>query len=304
MGRTFDSQMLGSIELFCKTAELQSFTAAAAEAGVTQAAVSRSVSRLESRLGVQLLVRSTRHVRLSERGRRYYEQCRQVLGQLEEVERELKGIQAEAAGQVRVSLPTSYGHCRVLPLLASFREQFPHVRLEVGLTNHSADLVADGIDLAVRARHLPDSSLVARKLEDAELVVVAAPAYLMRRGIPETIEELADHDCIQFERPRTGQTVPWLLRVDNQPVEVETCGTLRITDDILGLATSARAGAGITQLYRFMVEEDLVENRLVEVLPAFGGASRPFNLIYPAHRHMPHAVRVVIDFLLENLCQP
>lgn len=301
MGRVFDTQMLGNIELFCKTAELQSFTAAAAQAGVTQAAVSRAVSRLESRLGVQLLVRSTRTVRLSDWGRTYYDHCRQALSQLEGIEREMKGVQAEATGQVRVSLPTSYGHFRVLPLLAAFREQFPNVRLEIGLTNQNADLVADGIDLAIRARHLPDSGLIARKLEDAELVIVGSPAYLMRRGTPETVEDLRQHDCIQFERPRTGQPVPWLLRIDDQDTEVDTFGALCFTGDILGLATAARAGAGLTQVYRFMVEDDLINKRLVEVMPAFGGTSRPFNLIYPAHRHMPYPVRVLVDFLLDKL---
>lgn len=294
-------QMLGSIELFCATAELQSFTAAAAQAGVTQAAVSRSITRLEARLGVQLFVRSTRSVRLSERGRAYYEQCRQALGQLMEAEREIKGLQAEAAGLVRLSLPTSYGHYRVLPALADFRAEFPNVRLEIQLTNRNADLVADGIDLAIRARHPPDSNLIVRKLEDAELVIVGAPAYLARCGEPASIDELKRHDCIQFERPRTGQPVPWLLRAGGRDIEVDTSGAVCITGDILGLATAARAGMGLTQIYRFIVAEDLAAARLKELMPMFGGTSRPFNLLYPAHRHMPHAVRVLVDFLLERL---
>lgn len=301
MTRIFDPQMLGSIELFCRTAELQSFTAAAAQAGLTQAAVSRAVSRLEGRLGVQLLVRSTRNVRLSERGRLYYERCSQMLSQLEEAEREMKGMQSEAKGTVRISLPTGYGHFRVLPLLASFMEQFPLVQLEIQLTNHNADLVADGIDLAIRARDLPDSGLIVRKLEDAELVIVASPDYLQRRSHPISIEDLQRHDCIQFEQPRTGQPVPWLLRIDDHDRELRTTGAVCITGDILGLATAARAGAGLAQIYRYIVEDDLLSKRLVEVLPAHGGTSRPFSLIYPAHRHMTYPVRVLIDFLLERL---
>lgn len=301
MARVFDIQMLGSIELFCKTAELGSFTAAAAQAGVTQSAVSRSVSRLESRLGVQLFVRSTRRVRLSERGRAYYTQCRQALGQLEEAERELKGLQTEAAGLVRISLPTSYGHYRVLPTLSAFRQLFPNVALEVQLTNQSADLIGDGIDLAIRARHLPNSGLIVRKLEDAALVIVGAPAYLDRRGEPRSPDELKGHDCIQFERPRTGQPVPWLLRVGERELALDTAGALCITDDILGLATAARAGVGLTQIYRFIVEDDLKNGRLREVMPEFAGTSRPFSLVYPANRHMPHEVRVLVDFLLERL---
>jgi len=301
MGRTFDAQMLGSIELFCKTAELQSFTAAAAQAGVTQAAVSRSVARLEARLGVQLFVRSTRNVRLSEQGRAYYTQCRQALGQLEEAERALKGVQAEAAGLVKISLPTSYGHYRVLPALSSFRKQFPNVQLEIQLTNQSADLVTDGIDLAIRARHPPDSGLIVRKLEDAELVIVATPDYLDRWGTPGSLDDLRQHDCIQFERPRTGQPVPWLVNNAGKDIEVATRGALCITGDILGLATAARAGLGLTQIYRFIVEDDLNQGRLRNVLESFGGTSRPFNLLYPAQRHMPHALRVLVDYLLDTL---
>lgn len=301
MVRAFDGQMLGSIELFCKTAQLQSFTAAAAQAGVTQAAVSRAVSRLEARLGVQLFVRSTRSVRLTERGRQYYEHCRQVLAGFQEVERELRGVQADAAGLVRISVPTGYGHFRVLPVLGAFREKYPNVRLEVQMSNHNADLIADGIDLAIRARELPDSGLVVRKLEDSALVIVGAPGYLSQQGVPRSVEDLAHHQCIQFERPRTGQPVPWLLRSNGRPIEVDTSGALCITGDIMGLATAARAGAGLTQVYRYLVEDDLAQGRLVEVLPDLAGASRPFSLIYPSHRHMPHAVRVLVDFLVERL---
>ena len=301
MSRNFDSLMLGSIELFCKTAELASFTAAAQQAGVTQAAVSRSVSRLEARLGVQLFVRSTRSVRLTDRGRAYYEQCRQALGQLAEAERELTGEQAVATGLVRMSLPTSYGHYRVLPILGKFRQAYPQVRLEIQLTNQNADLVADGVDLAIRASNPPDSGLVARKLEDAELVIVGAPAYLKRNGTPKSPDDLKRHECIQFERPRTGQPMPWLLRVDDDAVEVDTTGSVCITDDVLGLANAARSGIGLAQTYRFIVRDDIDKGSLVEVMRAFGGTSRPFNILYPANRHMPLRVRVLVEFLLERL---
>lgn len=301
MSRHFDSLMLGSIELFCKTAELQSFTAAAAQAGVTQAAVSRSVSRLEERLGVQLFVRSTRSVRLTDKGRAYYEQCRQALGQLVEAERELTGEQAVPAGLVRISLPTSYGHFRVLPILARFRQKHPQVRLEIQLTNQNADLVADGVDLAIRAHNPPDSGLIARPLEDAELVIVGAPAYLKRKGTPKTPADLQRHECIQFERPLTGQAMPWVVQMDGETVDLTTAGSVCITDDYIGPATAARGGMGLIQTYRFIVADDLEKGTLVEVLRPFGGASRPFTLLYAANRHMPHRVRVLVEFLLENL---
>jgi DNA-binding transcriptional LysR family regulator len=301
MSRHFDEQKLGSIELFCRTAELQSFTAAANSAGLTPAAVSRSVSRLEERLGVQLLVRTTRRVRLTDSGHAYFERCRRALGDLVEAEREATGDQQLASGVVRISLPTSYGHYRVLPLLAAFRYKYPAISMDVQLSNRNIDFAAEGFDLAVRARAPPDSGLVARKLEDAELVVVATPKYLRRHGRPTTLEALRGHECIQFLLPSSGQPMPWLLRRSSGDFDHSTHGAVCCSDDILGTVTLARTGAGLLQTYRFIVEQDLLQGTLKEVLQPFGGASRPFSLLYPSNRHMPLRVRVLIDFLLAKL---
>lgn len=301
MARQFDDLRLGSIELFCLTAQHRGFTAAARAAGLSAAAVSRSVARLETRLGVRLLMRTTRQVRLTDAGQRYFDQCRQALGQLVEAEREAAGRQLAPSGLVRMSLPTSYGHYRVLPLLPAFMREHPGVELDVQLANRNVDFTTEGFDLAVRARSLPDSGMVARKLEDAALVVVAAPAYLRGRRRPRCIDDLAQHECLRFVQPNTGQPVPWLLRHDGRIVEHAVAGRLRCADDILGPLTLARAGAGVLQTYRFLVDGDLRDGRLVELLPECAGASRPFSLLYPADRHMPLRVRVLIDFLVGRL---
>jgi DNA-binding transcriptional LysR family regulator len=301
MPRQFADLMLGSIEIFCLTAELQSFTAAATSAGLTPAAVSRSVSRLEARLGVQLFVRTTRRVRLTDSGRSYFEQCRQALGQLVDAERAVTGEQLSPAGTVRISLPTPYGHYRVLPLVPAFRQLYPQVELEIQLSNRNVDFSSEGFDLAVRGRVPPDSGLVARKLEDAELLIVAAPKYLRRCGKPNSLEALNKHDCIQFVLPSTGQVIPWLLHKEGREVELTTQGGLRCTDDFLGPVTLARAGAGLLQTYRFIIEEDLRRGTLKEVLPTLKGASRPFSLLFPSNRHIPQRVRVLIDFLMQRL---
>jgi DNA-binding transcriptional LysR family regulator len=301
MTRQFDDLRLGSIELFCLTAQHQGFTAAAKAAGLTAAAVSRSVARLEERLGVRLLMRTTRKVRLTDVGQRYHDQCRQALGQLSEAEREASGQQLKPSGLVRISLPTSYGHHRVLPLLPAFSRRYPAIEIEASLSNRNVDFTDEGFDLAVRGRTPPDSGLVARKLEDADLVIAAAPTYLKRHRAPRTPEELARHDCVQFVLPSSGQVVPWLLQREGRIIEWPTEGRLRCADDILAPVTLARAGAGLVQTYRLLIEDDLREGRLVEVLAEHAGASRPFSLIYPANRHMPLRVRVLIDFLLSSL---
>jgi DNA-binding transcriptional LysR family regulator len=299
MTRHFDDLQLGSIEMFCLAAELSSFTAAANAAGVTPAAVSRSVSRLEARLGIRLFVRSTRHIRLSDEGRAYFDQVRPAIAQLVDAERQVGG--QGAAGRLRISLTTPYAHYRVLPLLPAFRDKYPNVDVHVHISNRNVDFADDGYDLSVRGRAPDDSALIARKLEDAELVVVGAPEYLRRRGTPQALEDLTAHDCIQFDRPSSGRRIPWTFQVDGEAVDIVTDGAYGTGEDVLGGVTLARAGAGLFQTYRFVVEDDLRKGRLTEVLQQHGGITRPFVLLYPHSRHVSLRVRAFVDFLVDKL---
>lgn len=301
MKRQFDDILLGSIELFCLAAELKSFTAAAVEAGVTPAAVSRSVSRLEARLGVRLFVRTTRQIRLTEPGLVYFQQCREALGRLVEAERAATGQQLAPAGLLRISVPTPYGHYRVLPLLAEYRAMYPGVQVDIHLSNRNIDFADDGYDLAIRVRPPPDSGLIARKLEDAQLVVVATADYLRLRGTPRTPDELASHDCIQFYLPSDGRKINWLFRSDGVDLEVPTSGGYSVSDDVLGCVTLARHGSGLLQTYRFIVEDDLRSGALREVLSDYAGRSRPITLLYPQNRHVPLRVRSFVDFMVGKL---
>lgn len=299
MTRHFDDLQLGSIELFCLAAETGSFTAAANEAGITPAAVSRSVARLEERLGVRLFVRTTRQMRLTDDGRTYFEQCRQALTQLVDAERAVSGGQSIASGRLRISVPTPYAHYRLFPRLPEFRRRYPQVQVEVHVSNRNIDFANEGYDLAIRGRDPADSSLVARRLEEAENVVVATPEYLARAGTPQTPEDLAAHECIQFELPSSGRRVPWSFRVHGKLVEIETTGSLTVLEDYLATATLAKCGGGLMQAYRFTVQEELEQGELVEVLKDYGQTTRPFLLIYPYARHVPSRVRAFIEFMLE-----
>lgn len=303
MRRQFDDILLGSIELFCLAAECRSFTAAAVEAGVTPAAVSRSVSRLEERLGVRLFARTTRQIRLTEAGQVYFEQCREALGRLVEAEREVSGQQAEPRGTLRISIPTSYGHYRLLPLLPEYRRLHPGVKVEVNISNRTVDLAEEGYDLSIRVRVPVDSSLIGRKLEDVPVVTVAAPDYLARRGTPRVLADLQQHDCVGFERPSSGRPVDWLFREDGRDLDLAVASVITVTDDVLGCANLARHGAGIAQTMRFVVEEDLASGRLVEVLGEYGGRARPIYLLYLSKRHLPLRVRSLVDFLVGRLGQ-
>lgn len=307
MQRNFDDVLLGSIELFCLAAEAGSFTSAANTAGVTPAAVSRSISRLEARLGVRLFVRTTRQIRLTDGGRIYFEQCREALAQLVDAERQVTGGQLKPAGLLRISVPTPYGHYRLLPLLPEFRQRYPDVQVEVHISNRNIDFAEEAYDLAIRGRAPADSNLIARKLEDAELVLVAAPSYLKRAGKPKSLEDLQKHECIQFELPSTGRRIPWIFhpngKAKSKVVDVVTSGGYSCAEDVLGIVTLARSGAGLVQTYRFIVEDDLRNGSLVELLPQFGGTSRPFILLYPHARHLSSRVRAFVDFLMEKLVQ-
>jgi DNA-binding transcriptional LysR family regulator len=301
MSRSFDPVQLGSIEMFCKAAELQGFTAAALALGVTAAAVSRSVGRLEERLGVKLFTRTTRHMRLTEEGQAYFEQCRQALAQIENAERAINGSQAEPSGVLRVSMPTTFGHHRVLPRLPQFMERYPKIKVEVDLSNRNIDFVEDGYDLAIRGGTHSDSRLVARQLEDACFGIFAAPQYLALRGTPQTPEQLQAHECIVFVLPSTGRYLPWLFRQNGQDLDLVVEGRVNVQGDVLGCLSYAVGGGGLLQTYHFVAQRHLENGSLVEVMQAFGGRSRPFSIMYPHNRHLSAKVRAFVQFLLETV---
>ncbi|WKB54940.1 LysR family transcriptional regulator [Eleftheria terrae] len=299
MARDSRPVQLGSIESFCKAAELGSFTAAASHLGLTPAAVSRSVGRLEARLGVRLFARTTRRIRLTDDGQAYYEECRQALAQIEAAERSIAGQQREPAGLLRLSVPTTYAHYRVLPMLPRFTERYPAVKVELHIANRNIDFVEEGHDLAIRLGQPRDATLVARLLEHASLGIFAAPDYLRRRGTPRSVAELAAHDCVAFVLPSTGRPVPWVLRDDGVDIDVHPDSRLRVLEDPLGCLGYARAGGGLVQMYHFIAEESVRRGELVELMQAHGGRSRPFSILYPRNRHLSARVRAFVDFLVQ-----
>jgi DNA-binding transcriptional LysR family regulator len=300
MHRQFDDILLGSIELFCLAAEAGSFTAAANTAAVTPAAVSRSISRLEKRLGVRLFVRSTRSIRLTEGGKAYFEQCRAALDQLIEAERRVTGEQVQPSGTIRISAPATYGNWRLLPLLPRFRAKYPLIKLDLHISARNIDFQEEDFDVAIRFRSPPDSTKIIRHLEDAALVVVASPAYLKRAGLPRKLADLERHECIVFYFPSSGRPASWLFNENGHEKEIFPVSTYSCAENVLACVTLAKAGAGLFQTFRFVVEKDLAEGTLVEVLQAFGGRSHPVSLMYPHSRLLPSRVRVFVDFVMEQ----
>jgi DNA-binding transcriptional LysR family regulator len=296
MARRFDH--LPDVEAFITVVEHGSLTAGAVALSTTASVLSRAITRLESRLGCQLMRRTTRRLSLTDAGKLYLEQAHAAFHLIDDAEREIQGWARELVGRVRISVPTTYGHYRLPKLLRQFVRGYPQVQLELNIANRNVDLVAEGFDLAIRVGDLPDSGLVARKLEDAHLCLVTSPEYLEREGIPSDLASLQEHRCIPFLMPSTGRVVPWLFREGQQDIDWIPTAGIEVTDDVLGIVSLAEQGMGICQTYDFIVRERIQRGSLVEILPQLRGRSRSFSAIYAPHRRLSAASRALIDVLV------
>ena len=230
MARRFE--YLGDVEAFIAAVEHGSMTAGAVALATTPSVLSRAIARLEARLGSQLLRRTTRRLGLTDAGRLYLDQTHAAFALIDDAERAIQGQDRELGGRVRLSAPTSYGHYRLPPLLQRFAARYPQVRIELNVSNRNVDLVAEGFDAVIRLGAPPDSGLVARKLEDAALRLVASPDYLARAGMPQCIADLAQHTCLPFVMPSSGRFAPWLLRADGSDVDWLPASRIEISDDV------------------------------------------------------------------------
>jgi DNA-binding transcriptional LysR family regulator len=298
MGRQKISGSLANVEVFCRALETGSFTTAATMFGMTPQAVSRSVARLEESLGVTLFRRTTRHIEATEEGRTYYLSCQQALKILGEGERTLSLRRKTPSGVVRISVPTTYAHHRLLPSLGTFRRMAPEIQLDINVSNRNIDFVREGYELAIRMGDTSDTSLIARTLGDFSLGVFASPIYLARKSAPRDPSALVGHDCIVFTRPSTGRVLPWnfspSLRSWTPP------STCNVSDDALATIALACAGVGVVQTYHFLVEDLVARGELVEILTNYRGDSRRFSLLYPRDVVLSRAARTLADFIVEQ----
>lgn len=296
IARQFD--YLPDVEVFLVVIDQGSFSAAAVALSTTPSVLSRAITRLENRLGCQLVRRTTRRLRLTDAGREYLERSRMAFSLLDGAQRDIQGREGTLAGRVRLSVPTTYGHYRLPQLLQPFFEAHPDVQIELNIVNRNVDLNAEGFDMAIRLGSLPDSGLVGRKLEDAPLCLVASPAYLNRKGAPPTVEALNEHQCLTFMMPSTGRITPWLLREGVEDIDWQPQSRIQVTDDVLGVVSLAEQGLGICQTFDFIVRTKLERGSLVEVLPESRGRSRMFSLLYAPHLRRSAAARALSDSLV------
>lgn len=283
---------------FAQTARRGSFAEAARDLGSSPSTVAKSVARLEAALGVKLFHRTTRSVTLTADGERLFRRCERVLAEVEDLQAEAAGVRAAPSGTLRIDMPITYGRRIVMPLLARLAQQHPGLKLDVRLQDSYADLVRDGLDVAIRAGALHDSTLVARRIDSQQLIVVASPAYLAARGTPGRIEELPRHDIVVFRQPSTGRTRPWQLRQGRRQVELQPEPSAQVNDGE-GMVALARMGLGLAQVPDYMASEELACGELVEVLAAHRPAAMPISAVMPSSRLMPPRVRVLLEALQE-----
>jgi DNA-binding transcriptional LysR family regulator len=279
------------IAAFVAAASRGSLSAAARAEGVTPAIVGRRVDALERRLGVKLLVRTTRRLSLTFEGSAFLEDCQRLLNDLANAEASVSLGGVKASGHLRLSAPAGFGRLHVAPLVQDFLDANPDVTVTLDLSDRIVDLVNEGIDCAVRIGELADSSLVSVKLGDMRRAVVGSPAYLARHGTPHALEELASHDCLSL-----GQQRGWIFRVGAETHTIKVSGRLDCNDGAV-LHEWALAGKGLAWRSMWEIGEDLRRGRLVAVLDDFAAPPMGIYAVFPQRRQLPLRVRLFIDLL-------
>jgi DNA-binding transcriptional LysR family regulator len=294
----FDGRLLNGVSVLAAVVESGSFARAADALGLSPSGVSRAIARLESRIGVRLLDRTTRSLRLSDDGARFYEQVIPLLGGIEEAAITVAGAAQAVRGRLRVNVDPYFSRLVLGPRIGAFLDRYPDINIEIMTRNEIGDLVADGMDVAVRFGEMPPTALIARQLFRTQVITVAAPAYIQRHGRPKTPADLSKHLCIQYQDPLTGRPFEWEFRRGRRVVPVETRGRILVNDAGTTLATCL-AGLGIAQIFSIGVKEHLASGALVNLFPDWPDETFPLHVFYPSRLHLPAKVRAFIDFCAE-----
>ncbi|WP_034159053.1 LysR family transcriptional regulator [Sphingomonas sp. ERG5] len=293
-----DINRAGEMEMFVRVVEQGSFSAAAQAAGLTPSAVSKLVARLETRLGARLAQRSTRHFVLTPEGQDYYDRALRILADLDEAER-VAGAGGRPAGRLRISSSASYVTHVLAPILPAFLDAWPDIDVDVVQTDTVIDLLAERTDVAVRAGPMPDSRLIARKLGETRMMIVAAPDWIARHGAPQTPAELERHDRLGFAYSRA--TNGWPLLDQGRETMQPLAARVRASDGE-GIRRLALAGLGIARLARFTIGDDLASGRLVPLLEEYNpGDTEAFHAVFLGRSEsLPARARVFLDHLAEH----
>ncbi|HXJ23052.1 MAG TPA: LysR substrate-binding domain-containing protein [Polyangia bacterium] len=289
---------LDTIRMFIRVVESGNFSAVARELGIGQPTVSKQIAALESHLGAQLLMRTSRSLAITDAGREFVESARKALADLEAAESRIGRGLRSPSGLVRVGVAPSFGALHIVPRLPEFFRRYPDVTVEVLASERSANLIEEGIDVAIRNGELADSSLVARRIGSTSVIVVASPAYLKRRGEPRKPADLAGHSCIVFSS-QSGPR-PWQFAGRNGPTSYVPLGPFR-TNDGDQIRAAVLNGIGAAQVPQWLCARDLEAGSVRRIMQKHEPAPLPISAVRPASRRLATKVSVFLDFLTETL---
>jgi DNA-binding transcriptional LysR family regulator len=288
---------LEGMRLFVRVAEQGSFASVAQQMGVARSVVTRRVAALESRLGTKLIARSTRRLNLTSAGAAYLEKCREILDLVEAAETGLDAERLMPRGAIRISMPLSFGQRYLAPPLLDFSRLYPEVALNMDLTDRRANLIEEGIDLAIRVTDRLGPQEVARRISSTRLAVVASSAYLERQGTPKRPADLAAHECLAYT---LSANASWQFTVEGKPQNIPVHGRIQSNNGDV-LLRAAMEGLGITCQPTFIAADALASGTLTEILTDYPPPEIGIYAVLPGNRHIPHRVRVLIDFLIDRL---
>ncbi len=288
---------LTGMALFIKVVESKSFTEAAEDLGLSPSAVSKQISRLEDRLGAQLLNRTTRRLGLTEAGAAFYERSAHIMTEVEEAEALVSTLRKAPRGLLRVAVPLVLGEMHIASAAAPFLERYPETQLELVFMDRSPDLIEEGLDVAIRIDQLPDSSLVARRLAPNRRMLCGSPEYFKSRGVPKTPEDLAHHNCLTYTLHHPSRE--WFFKTPAGRKAFEVHGNFR-SNHAEALRQAALSGLGLAMLPTFLAGHDLSIGALRPVLSDYVSSDTAIYAVYPQHRHLSPKVRAFVDFMTER----
>ena len=295
---SFDGRLLSGISVLAAVVETGSFTRAGEVLGLSASGVSRAVSRLEERIGIRLLDRTTRALHLTADGERMYQLAAPHLSGIEEAANVISSSATKVRGLLRVSLNPIFSSHVLAPRIPEFKRLYPEIELMSVALPDAGDLVSEGIDVAVRFGQQPSSAMSSRRMLETRVMTVAAPAYLKKHGRPKHPRHLVEHDCIQYIDPHRGKPFPWEFHREKEILKVPASGYLTLSD-VDTMVGACIAGAGIAQVLAVGVGPLLESGALVDLFPDWSGETVPLYIIRPSRRLPPAAVQAFMDFCIE-----
>jgi LysR family transcriptional regulator for bpeEF and oprC len=289
--------MLEDIHVFCSIAKHQSFSKAARELEISTPVITRRLSRLERTLDTRLLNRTTRQVTLTEAGNIFFTEVTDILQLLEASKENVKSVTSQIAGTLKVAMPTSLSQCYVAPALKGFLEKYPNLKVHMVSGNYLLNLLHEGFDLVIQCGELPNSSYHYKKIAAMKKVICASPSYLQKHGEPKELNDLKDHNCLQFY---DMVHCPWAVRENGKVREISVDGNIFVNNSI-ELKSLAKNGIGIAYLPAYFVHDDLIKGDLVSILEQYQPADYNLYAVYPTKKYLAKKTQVFLEFVSELL---